>query len=199
MTRKVAVCSVGAVVGGTDSPVGGLRFLVVVVVLRGGGLGVGVGLGRLDAVSGRRGVSVAEGGTSRGILAGSVREDWHTTGVPRRCTEARRAQQKTLSLCRDKIKNFVYARNRMWGFNVCTYNVMLTIAEPLRFNGQRVRASLIPGALARLDAIEPGGLDAIVFVELIAEDVRLAVLAEMKTLGWCYATDTLRSYPTAWG
>lgn len=76
-----------------------------------------------------------------------------------------------------------------WGINVCTYNVMLTVPKPLRFNGQNKRAKRIPAALARLD--KQHELDVIVFVELIEPKTRKKVLDKMADLGWKYVSKPL--------
>jgi endonuclease/exonuclease/phosphatase family metal-dependent hydrolase len=81
-----------------------------------------------------------------------------------------------------------------WKLNVCTYNVMLTVPEPIRFNGQVERAMRIPECISLLDA-EIGGLDVIVFVELISPDVRQTVINKMQKLGWPYISKKISANP----
>lgn len=78
-----------------------------------------------------------------------------------------------------------------WGLNVCTYNVMLTVPAPLRFNGQKTRAKHLPDSLHDLDQEVPGGLDVIVFEELMAPGSRNSVLRELKKLGWDHVSEKL--------
>ena len=77
-----------------------------------------------------------------------------------------------------------------WTLNVCTYNVMLTVPEPVRFNGQALRAKRIPERLAAMSR-DVQELDVIVFVELIAPNTRAIVIDEMKKLGWPYVSTVL--------
>lgn len=76
-----------------------------------------------------------------------------------------------------------------WGLNICTYNVMLTVPEPIRFNGQIKRANLIPERLADLSMNKD--LDVVVFVELISPNTRYIVIEKMKKLGWPYVSEPI--------
>jgi endonuclease/exonuclease/phosphatase family metal-dependent hydrolase len=78
----------------------------------------------------------------------------------------------------------------VWKLNVCTYNVMLTLPEPIRFNGQIERAHRIPYALATYSS-QNTDLDVIVFVELISPETRKIVIDKMKKLGWPYVSDII--------
>ena len=75
----------------------------------------------------------------------------------------------------------------MWELNVCTYNTMLTVPVPIRFNGQTERATRIPSAINSLD------IDVIVFVELISKSDTNLLLRKMRSLGWKYCSKELWS------
>ena len=81
----------------------------------------------------------------------------------------------------------------MWTFNVCTYNVMTPVLEPLRFNGQMERLGRIPLALAQLHQATQGGLDVVVFQELIPGKYRRFLLSKLTELGWCFHSSPLQN------
>ena len=81
----------------------------------------------------------------------------------------------------------------MWSLNVCTYNVMTPVLEPLRFNGQWDRLRRIPPALLKLHQQTPGGLDVLVLQELIPGQYRRFLLAKLAELGWNYSTQPLQA------
>jgi endonuclease/exonuclease/phosphatase family metal-dependent hydrolase len=76
-----------------------------------------------------------------------------------------------------------------FALRVATYNTMLTVPEPLRFNGQKERAERIAGTLHRMAP----DLDVVVFTELIAERMRDTVVSDMARHGWPHSTKVLRS------
>ena len=51
-----------------------------------------------------------------------------------------------------------------WSLNICTYNLMLPIDEPIRYNGQYERASRV---IHDIDMVTPGGIDVIILQELM--------------------------------
>ena len=79
----------------------------------------------------------------------------------------------------------------MWSLNICTYNVMTPVLEPLRFNGQMERLRRIPSALAKLHTEKD--LDIIVLQELIPGKYRRFLLAQLADLGWCFSTQPLQA------
>ena len=81
----------------------------------------------------------------------------------------------------------------MWDLTVCTYNLMLTVPQPIRYNGQMERAKRIPTVLKDIDEKTP--LDVVVFQELIAPACRKVVLKGMKKAGWKHASKLLSTNP----
>lgn len=71
---------------------------------------------------------------------------------------------------------------------MCTYNLMLTVPVPLRYNGQRERSARICGSLHLL-AKTHTDIDVFVFQELTTG--RSVVVEGMAELGWPYASDVL--------
>ena len=82
-------------------------------------------------------------------------------------------------------------KKAMWSVNMMTYNLMLPVSEPLRFNGQEQRSSRIPAELAKLDATMLGGLDIVAFQELIPPGYRHKVLLAMRQIGFPFQTPVL--------
>ena len=74
----------------------------------------------------------------------------------------------------------------MWTFNLCTYNIMITVIEPIRHNGQRTRVSLLPSAILEMSESVREGIDVITFQELIPLEYRNILLNELALLGWKY-------------
>lgn len=74
-----------------------------------------------------------------------------------------------------------------WECRICTYNVMLSVPEPIRFNGQYERATRIPGALKRLN--KKVDTDIIIFVELMDEQYINMIRNHMYASGWVYTSD----------
>ena len=72
----------------------------------------------------------------------------------------------------------------------CTYNVLATMPEPIRFQGQYERMSRIPLAIERfVDTIEH--LDFIVVQELISSEAHHILSVGLYNLGFIYETDQL--------
>jgi endonuclease/exonuclease/phosphatase family metal-dependent hydrolase len=80
----------------------------------------------------------------------------------------------------------------MIGISVCTYNVMLPVPEPIRFNGQSKRTESIPLALSKMST-SYGGIDVFVITELISKRARKIMITKMKQLGWRFCSAVLRA------
>ena len=78
-----------------------------------------------------------------------------------------------------------------WNFNLCTYNIMVPVPEPIRHNGQRKRISLLPEAIRTMSATTRQGIDVITFQELIPLEYRNTLLNELTALGWKYHSEPL--------
>lgn len=74
--------------------------------------------------------------------------------------------------------------------NICTYNVMLTVPKPIRFNGQFKRSCEIPHSID-IFCQKHFLLDIIVFTELIDPICRKILLEKMKNYGWVFSSDML--------
>ena len=75
---------------------------------------------------------------------------------------------------------------------VCTYNLMLPVRPPLRFNGQGERCRLLPVNLGKLSG-QNGGIDVFVFQELIPAKYQNYIISAMEGMGWVYSTRSLTS------
>lgn len=80
----------------------------------------------------------------------------------------------------------------MWSLNVCTYNIMTPVLEPLRYNGQMERLQRIGSALHQLHQRTVGGLDVIILQELIPGQYRRYLLSRLAEMGWSHVSDSLR-------
>lgn len=79
--------------------------------------------------------------------------------------------------------------------NVCTYNVMLPVSAPIRFNGQTERCDRIPKRLEEF-CQKHFHLDVIVFTEVIDQNCRNRLLTNMKKYGWRHSSEVLyKKYP----
>jgi endonuclease/exonuclease/phosphatase family metal-dependent hydrolase len=81
----------------------------------------------------------------------------------------------------------------MWTINVCTYNIMTPVTQPLRYNGQMERLTLIPEALHDLHQNTPGGLDVLIIQELIPSKYHRFLKKKLALLGWTYCSHPLYS------
>ena len=75
---------------------------------------------------------------------------------------------------------------------VCTYNVMLSVSTPFRFNGQWERLRRIPGILRHMDS-EFEGVDIVVFQEVVPGAYRKYLVAGMASIGWVFSSKLIRS------
>jgi endonuclease/exonuclease/phosphatase family metal-dependent hydrolase len=75
-------------------------------------------------------------------------------------------------------------------FNVCTYNLMLTVPEPVKMNGQYRRAKQIVNSIFN-QIITPYNLDAIILTELICYRSRRLIIKHLHNIGWKQHTSTL--------
>ena len=74
-------------------------------------------------------------------------------------------------------------------WSVLTYNTMLTVPEPIRFNGQNQRAKAIPEAVYTLHMKSP--IDVVVFNELISQSDATELLHRLSLLGWRHQSQTI--------
>lgn len=81
----------------------------------------------------------------------------------------------------------------MWTINVCTYNIMTPVTQPLRYNGQMERLTRIPSALNELHKGTPGGLDVVILQELIPGKYHRFLQKRLASLGWNYCSQPLYS------
>lgn len=81
----------------------------------------------------------------------------------------------------------------MWTINVCTYNIMTPVTQPLRYNGQMERLTRIPGALNDLHESTPGGLDVLIIQELIPGKYHRFLQKQLALLGWTHCSQPLYS------
>ena len=79
--------------------------------------------------------------------------------------------------------------------NVLTYNVLLTVPQPLRNFGQDERSKLIPYLLKRAEIDQGVEFDVVVFTELIAPAYRKKVIEGMKQFGWPHCGQILSKNP----
>jgi endonuclease/exonuclease/phosphatase family metal-dependent hydrolase len=85
----------------------------------------------------------------------------------------------------------------MWNLTICSYNIMIPVPEPLRLNGQLVRARLIPKAILEMEKKYEHGIDVICFQELIPDEHLNIVCDQMAKYGWKYRTKPIKeSYAT---
>lgn len=81
----------------------------------------------------------------------------------------------------------------MWTTNIASYNLMLSVPEPIRFNGQTQRLERLPAGMTKLSQETPGGLDVIICQELIPSTYHTMLTQAMADRGWTYASDPLAS------
>lgn len=74
--------------------------------------------------------------------------------------------------------------------SICTYNLMLTVPKPIRFNGQIKRSKRIAKSLDRF-CNKHFSVDVVVFTELIDPICRKILLRKMKSYGWIFSSDVL--------
>lgn len=81
----------------------------------------------------------------------------------------------------------------MWSIQVCTYNVMLPVIEPIRSNGQARRVEVLPQAIKEMSDTVRGGIDVIVLQEVIPTQYRQQLLSKLALYGWVYTSNPLQT------
>lgn len=75
-------------------------------------------------------------------------------------------------------------------YNVCTYNVMIPVPEPIRFNGQFERSRRIKSGVEEIQS-KVGDIDVLCFQEIMPDRYRVVVEDGMKEIGLKYITKPL--------
>jgi len=87
-------------------------------------------------------------------------------------------------------KNIRAEQKSAYSIRVCTYNLMLAVVPPIRYNGQRQRSMRVAENVKRLES-DVGQIDVLVLQELISE--HQAVSSSLEKIGFGYRTEPLYS------